>query len=226
MEKYNKIKELIDFWSEFEQKTGSHDLADFGRWLSCASQEGKKNALKGKEILSTETDDHMAFYKQMSSGRQFLTLLSRASRFVDFYMKKAFEELEITSRLEFQFLVSIKEMKNPRKTDVIYFNLVEISTGVETLKRLQKGGMVLDFPDESDKRIKRLKLTEKGEMVLSAALEKFELLDQLVQSFGKDESWQAFIPSLTWFNDFHNEIYFRHKDRPFNDLMALILSSK
>ncbi|MFN3557026.1 MAG: winged helix DNA-binding protein, partial [Bacteroidales bacterium] len=110
----------------------------------------------------------------------------------------------------------------PRKTDVIYFNLVELSTGVETLKRLQKSGLIRDFSDESDKRIKRLALTPEGSKVLTAALKKFKRLDDLANSFGSDGSWQEFIPSLMWFNDFHNEVYHKHKDKPFEQLMGFV----
>lgn len=224
MPKYKKIQELIARLDEFEQKTGSEDLADFGRWLTCAAQS--EHSDRQPATISAETTDHMTFYKQMSHPRQFLTLLSRSSRFLDFYIKKAFEGLEIGSRLEFQFLISIHEMKNPRKTDVIYFNLVELSTGVESLKRMQKQGLIKDFPDATDKRTKRLSLTSKGHQVLMSALEKFKDLDELVHSFGADGSWQAFIPSLMWFNDFHNEVYHKHKDKSFEQLMSLTLKSK
>ncbi|TVQ18315.1 MAG: MarR family transcriptional regulator [Bacteroidetes bacterium] len=222
MDTYNKITQLISRWSEFEHKTGSSDMADFGRWLSCDDEK----RITEPAGVSPEADDHMTFYKQMPPARQFLTLLSRGARFLDFYLKKAFEGLEISSRLEFQFLVSIYEMKNPRKTDVIYFNLVELSTGVETLKRMQKNGLVTDFPDPADKRTKRLVLTAKGNEVLSAALKKFQWLDLLVNSFGSDDSWQAFSPSLMWFNDFHNEVYHKHKEKSFEQLMDLILRTK
>jgi len=224
MNKYEQITQLITRWSEFEHKTGSVDMADFGRWLSTTGNETKKNTQPGH--ISHEADDHLTFYKQMPQARQFLTLLSRSARFMDFYIKKAFEGLEITSRLEFQFLVSIHEMKNPRKTDVIYFNLVELSTGVESLKRMQKNGLIKDFPDESDKRTKRLALTPKGKEALSVALQKYQWLDQLVNSFGSDDSWKAFIPSLMWFNDFHNEVYHKHREKSFEKLMDLILTSK
>jgi DNA-binding MarR family transcriptional regulator len=157
----------------------------------------------------------------MPEPRQFLTLLSRSARFIDFYIKKSFESLPINSRLEFQFLITIKEMRNPRKTDVIYFNLVEISTGVETLNRLQKHDLIYDFPDEQDRRIKRLALTPKGKNLLDKALEKFDILDNLTRNFGVDDSWKNFIPSLMWFNDYHNQIYHQHRNLSFDELMTV-----
>lgn len=222
MDKYKKIQQLISLWAEFESKTGCEDFPDFGRWLYAHHRNNNEQDETKTFEISNEASNHLYFYKKMHDGRQFLTLISRSSRFIDFYIKKALEGLSIGSRLEFQFLVSIFEMQNPRKTDVIHFNLVELSTGVETLKRMQKNGLVSDMPDPEDKRTKRLQLTEKGENTLSQAMEKFGLLDQLAHSFGKDGLWKGFIPSLIWFNDFHNEIYHKHRDKSFHELIQLI----
>jgi DNA-binding MarR family transcriptional regulator len=221
--KYEKIQSLIELWSEFEQKCQSGDLKDFGRWLSCLPEEqpSKKDDSNDQD-LSDESSGHLTFYHRMPESRQFLTLLSRSARFIDFYIKKAFEGLEITSRLEFQFLISIKEMHNPRKTDIIYFNLVEISTGVETLNRLARNKLIREIPDPADKRIKRVSLTSKGDELVNKALKKFDVLDNLTRSFGSDESWRSFIPSLTWFNDFHNEIYMKSRTLNFDDLASLV----
>jgi DNA-binding MarR family transcriptional regulator len=158
----------------------------------------------------------------MPEARQFLTMLSRATRFIDFYIKKAFEGIEISSIVEFQFLISVMEMKNPPKTDVIYFNLVEVSTGVETLKRLVKKGFLKENADTEDKRVKRVELTPDGYRVLKEALGKFQQLDQLVQGFGAEEGWKSFIPALLRFNELHNEIYYQNRGRNFDQLMDLI----
>jgi DNA-binding MarR family transcriptional regulator len=220
--KYENIQTLIGLWSEYEQKCNSEDIHAFGRWLSSLPVNPAESTEIKEGSLSEETAGHLGFYKQMDSSRQFLTLLSRSARFIDLYIKKAFEGLDIGSRLEFQFLISIREMENPRKTDVIYFNLVEISTGVETLNRLQKNKLIRDFPDEQDKRIKRLALTPKGEELIALALKKFDSLDNLTRSFGKDDVWKSFIPSLMWFNDFHNEIYHKNRNKSFDEIMQAI----
>jgi DNA-binding MarR family transcriptional regulator len=215
---YEKIQTLINLWAEYEKKCGNDSMHDFGRWLSVLPDQNSQTFETTEGQLSPETADHLSFYKQMPPSRQFLTLLSRSARFIDFYMKKAFEGLAISSRLEFQFLITIKEMKNPRKTDVIYFNLVELSTGVETLNRLKKNKLIRDYADDGDKRIKRLALTGNGEELVGQALQKFSVLDQLTLGFGNDESWKSFIPSLIWFNDFHNEVYRKHRSLNFEEL--------
>ncbi len=221
---YEKIQELITLWSVFEQQNSSADIREFGRWLCSRTDKASQEAEISSEQLSEETQEHIGFYKSMPPSRQFLTLTSRSARFIDFYIKKAFEDLEISSRQEFQFLITIKEMKKPRKTDVIYFNLVEISTGVEILNRLQRNKMIRDFSDKQDKRIKRIQLTPKGEKLVAAALQKFDSLDQLTHSFGQDETWKSMIAPLIQFNDYHNEVYHKYRNLPFKELMELLES--
>ena len=220
-EKYQQIQALIQAWEEYEADRPGADLKNFGLWLA-GKENGQDEKING--MPSDETSQHIEFYKDMPPARQFLILLSRSARFIDFYMKKAFEGLPLNSRLEFQFLISIKEMKNPRKTDIIHFNLVEISTGVETLKRLKAHGLVDDVPDTGNKRIKRLVLTAKGKKVLARALEKFEALDKLVNTF-QNSDWASFTPSLLAFNDYHNAIYFQDKEKPVETIKNFFTST-
>jgi DNA-binding MarR family transcriptional regulator len=217
--KYNRIKRLIDLLAEFEETNPGSGLAEFGSWLNCrqVSMELPEEPAKG---VSGEVASHMTFYKEMPVQRQFLTLLSRASRFIDFYLKKAFEDISLDSKLEFQFLITIKEMGNPRKTDVIHFNLTEVSTGVEIIKRLKRKGFITEVTDNGDRRIRRVELTESGKNIIVKALEKLEKLDDLAYGFGDIEYWQKFISGLTRFNDYHNELYHEKRNSDLDSLLA------
>lgn len=219
----NRISELLKNYELFliDQPAGS--FGDFGKWLSCRHVD-----IENSKIETNTTDEvssHTEFYKQMPAERQFLTLISRASRFIDFYIRKALDDTELNSRLEFQFLISIKEMGEPRKTDVIYFNLSEISTGVETLKRLQNRGLIKDYADKDDKRIRRLILTKKGGKVIDEALKKFDVLDNLTKSFGTEQDWKSFIPVLVQFNDLHNGFYQSNRQKSFGDFSNKIIDA-
>lgn len=221
--KYESIKQLIGLWSDFEAESPTKGYAEFGIWLQNQNREPKRvESWEGEEKMTSEVLPHSGFYNHMNEQRQFLTLLNRASRFLDFYMKKALEGLEISSRLEFQFLISIKEMNEPRKTDVIYFNLVELSTGVEILKRLQQNKLILDFPDESDKRTKRLRVTPKGDELLEKIMFQFEKLDSLCLTFGSNSDWKQFIPLLKAFNEYHTDVFHKHREKNFDVLMKIL----
>jgi DNA-binding MarR family transcriptional regulator len=65
-------------------------------------------------------------------------------------------------------LLTIKQQKNPRKTEVIHDNLFEPSSGTDMLTRLRKRGLVKEYDDTVDRRSKRLVITAKGEKVIEA----------------------------------------------------------
>ncbi len=215
---YSIIRQLISLWEEYENTVRQANFEGFGSWLTERESGASCPNAVSSEDLSTETKSHLDFYREMPESRQFLTLLSRASRFIDFYLKKALEEIDLHSRLEFQFLVTIREMGNPGKTDVINFHLAEISTGVETLKRLIRRGLISESPDSEDKRVRRVSLTPEGEEVLERALGKFNLLDRLTGSFPSEEKWKSFIPDLLYFNDAHNVIYSGYREMDLEQL--------
>lgn len=212
---FHRINELITNYELFLRDYPEGEFREFGAWLS-GQYTGEENR-NSPATLTAEARKHQEFYKQMPPERQFLTLLSRASRFIDFYIRKALEDTPLHSQLEFQFLISIKEMGKPRKTDVIYFNLTEISTGVETLKRLQQRGLINDLTDPHDKRIRRLVLTSTGNAVVKDALTQFNTLDHLVKAFGTEEDWKGFITALLRFNELHNSFYQHHRQKRFHE---------
>ena len=60
-------------------------------------------------------------------------------------------------------LATIHPEKNPKKTEVIYANLFELSSGTDMLNRMKKRGLIKEYDDQVDKRSKRIELTPKGE---------------------------------------------------------------
>ncbi|NJM16967.1 MAG: hypothetical protein HC896_17750 [Bacteroidales bacterium] len=85
-DKYIEIKELIALYGQFESMFPGETLQGFGKWLH------NKESLTGPGLLGKgnlgEVSVHTEFYKKMPVERQFLTLISRSARFIDFYMKK------------------------------------------------------------------------------------------------------------------------------------------
>jgi len=216
---YSNIKELIELWEEYENSKHSISLKDFGLWLS--DKKDKEDSAKEQNKVSKEVKAHFDFHNKLPLQKQFITLISRAGRFIDFYMKKAFEDLPIKSGHEFQFLITVNEMKNPRKTDLINIGITELSTGLETIKRMISAGLLEDTTDKNDKRVKRLQITKKGTNVLTKAIDKFQYLDKMIDTFN-DHDKVRFLPSLIGFNDYHNSVFMKYKHKNFNELIQLL----
>ena len=79
------------------------------------------------------------------------------------YANLALEGTGVNQIEEFGILITIKQEKKPKKTEVIYANLFELSSGTDMLNRMKKRGLIKETDDLEDKRSKRLELTAKGE---------------------------------------------------------------
>ena len=147
----NKTVELVNAWATYEEKYPGGDVADFCRYyLAHQNVKEVKGTLVGG-VIPGITDGLL------------LKIIGRISKLNMQYASKALSGTGLSQIEEFGMLVSIKQNINPRKTDVIYANLFELSSGADTLKRLQKRGLVREYIDQEDKRSRRLELTPKGE---------------------------------------------------------------
>ncbi|WP_258931879.1 MarR family transcriptional regulator [Flavobacterium oreochromis] len=64
---------------------------------------------------------------------------------------------------EFTYLYRIIDESSLTKMQLIERNAHEKQTGIEIIKRLVKNDLLEEFPDDHDKRITRLRITQKGE---------------------------------------------------------------
>jgi len=67
-----------------------------------------------------------------------LKIIGRISRLNMNYANLALEGTELNQIEEFWILVTIRQEKNPKKTEAIYANLFELSSGTDMLARMKK----------------------------------------------------------------------------------------
>lgn len=178
--------------------------------LNKEHQEQRNREFDGK-VRSGE-ENVMAFYKYLPLSPQIAALLGRMNRFSVFYTKKAFQGLPISSATEFGILAGIQTLGNPRKTDVINFNLLEKTTGTELIKRMIQDGLVSETDDDDDKRSKRVRLTEKGEHLAEEAVKRLWEMSEVVTGNLSDKQKEELAEMLNELEDFHANIYFHQAE--------------
>lgn len=154
----NKTVTLVNEWAAFEEKYPNASIDDFCRHRLIAES---KKAQQEQGQLTGGVVPHI------SSGL-LLKIMGRISKINMSYQNRAMAGTGITQLEEFGMLVNIKKEKNPRKTDVIYASLFELSSGSDMLKRLKARNLIREYDDENDKRSKRIELTEEGEKAVKA----------------------------------------------------------
>jgi len=80
--------------------------------------------------------------------------------------------------------------------------------------------------DENDKRAKILTLTKKGKKTLEQSNIKITDERNMFLACISSNKWKKTLPVLEEINEFHNEIYINHYDKPSAELSNLMDSLK
>jgi len=226
--KYDVIKKLIDLWESYENESpDEQDLLNFSEWVM--------EQIKDKSIDNTqfhpqrELHSHpetVAFLNKLDPGSRFQEYILRIARFEEFYIRKYLIDLPLNSRLEYLFLFTVSNLEKARKTDLINIHLVEYTTGMDTIRRLVKNKLLLELPDEQDKRAKLLILTTEGEDILMKANKRIEEARNMFLACISPNKWKKTLSVLNEIDEFHSNIYFNHYDKPFAEISNLMDSLK
>lgn len=146
----NKTIELVNQWGAFEEQYPQASIDDFCRHYLAQQQYSKPD---GKQVGGV--------IPPVSNGL-LLKIIGRISKLNMYYANQALKGTALNQIEEFGILYTIQQEKNPKKTEVIYANLFELSSGTDMLNRMQKRGLIIEYADADDKRAKRLELTALG----------------------------------------------------------------
>lgn len=150
----NKTVELVNEWAGFEQRHPDADIADFCRhYLISQREKDKKIPLEGGDI-------------PWHPNGLLLKMMGRINKLNVIFAAKALEGTGVDQLEEFGMLLTVRRLKNPRKTEIIYANIFELSSGTDMLNRLRKKGFIKEHADKEDGRSKRVSLTSAGEKVI------------------------------------------------------------
>jgi DNA-binding MarR family transcriptional regulator len=201
----NKTVELVKQWGLFEEQYPDGSLEDFHRYrLAIVNERIKSPPPEGKLIPDL-------------NGR-LVILLRRIGKFHISYSNKALEGTGMEQIEEFGILVTIYNMGSPIKSEAIYNNIIELSSGTNMLIRMKKRGLVTEYDDALDKRVKRLKVTEKGEAVLKIAKDKVLQVAYMMVHDLTDEDKQLCIQLLTPIDKRFSGMYQKQKNKSFDDI--------
>jgi DNA-binding MarR family transcriptional regulator len=160
----NKTAELVKQWADFEQTHPEAEIEDFCRYhlISNREKQGADGFLGGN----------------VPPGRDqtLLKLMGRLITMFSVFAEHGLMEAGVEQFTEFTFLNAIQNMKMPKKTEVINENFMELSSGLLMIDRMKKKGWVIEHPDKTDKRSKRLELSPAGIEVLYNCYMKLEIL--------------------------------------------------
>ena len=168
------IKQILDYVDSYEKEVGNSNIKEFSIYM--------KDKLIANQPAGKVLNFDSANYKNYKTYPEveFSTLLTGLYRFAKHYVKKAFINTKIRTIDEFGFLATLLREKSLLKNELINKHLLEISSGSEILKRLIKNELIYEYPDEKDKRAKRVSLTETGIKEIMIAFQDMHKVSEII----------------------------------------------
>jgi DNA-binding MarR family transcriptional regulator len=103
-----------------------------------------------------------------------LKMIGRINKLNLIFAAKALEGTGVDQLEEFGMLLTVRRLKTPRKTEIIYANIFELSSGTDMLNRLRTKGFIKEHADKEDRRSKRVSLTPAGEKAIGLCAERMQ----------------------------------------------------
>jgi DNA-binding MarR family transcriptional regulator len=202
--KLNQTVELVKLWGAYEEQHPHASLDDFFRHQLSISKEEKTAAEEGQLVPDI--------------NGQLVILIRKIGKFHIMYSNMALAGSGLDQIEEFGILVIIHNRTNPIKSEVIYDNLLELSSGTNMLIRLKKRGLISEYSDKEDKRVKRLKLTAKGEETLKKAkVEVLRVAGMMVHSLTEYDK-QLCIQMLNPIHNKFSAVFQKQKNKTFEEV--------
>ena len=209
----NKTVELVNSWAEFEKGHPDGDINDFCRYHLIQQREIENPG----PLVGGAVPGHV--------DGLLLKIMGRISRMNAVYANTAFAGTGIDQLEEFGILLTIQHEKNPKKTEVIYSMLLELSSGTDMLTRLKKKGFILEYPDEEDKRAKRLTLTPEGERALETGKTQMRKVAEMLLLDMPGDDKQLCVKLLKNVEQKFSALFQSHKGKNFDDIYNAVVQT-
>jgi DNA-binding MarR family transcriptional regulator len=153
-------------------------------------------------------------------------LLGRMTRFAEVYSKKALEHLDLNNNEDWVYLLCLLQPEPPTKSELINQMLAEVPSGFDVIRRLVKRGLVEEFPDPTDKRSKRIRLTAEGQQFLWGAMPYIEKIGEMAFDSLSDAEKRLLANLLQRLDAFHTQHYRQVRASDFGAAYELLTPKK
>ncbi len=191
----DSIIQLITDYKVFTEQLHSEDPVLFGEWLK-QKYAPPTNYLTDDDEVNEAGLDVVAAY-----------LLGGLTSYMEAWVKLTYQDLPILSLGDFAIIKSVQYLQHPRKKDIMNQTIMERTTCMESIKRLIKVGILKEYNDEKDKRVKRVLLTSMGKELVVKLDQKMMHLSVLLMGDLSEIEKKSLLSILQKLNTFHAELY-------------------
>lgn len=217
-----KTVELVNEWAVYHQQNPKADLTDF-----CLHYLAIHKKLPTQSPSTLTQDDlrppipispREAAPYSMSPEAKLASLMGRLIRFVYSYSKKAMQPLQFRNIDDPVYLIALAQMGTPKKSELINEMLSEFPSGIDIIKRLIGMELIEEFPDEFDRRSKRLRITEKGLFALQRCFPEMNKVADIAFGILTHDEQATLIHILNRLDRHHVEHYKDLRNASFDEI--------
>jgi len=180
MKSYKLIHQLLSLVEEFEQENTDRELclSDFSGFLINNLEHSDKSmtSLDIRFGKMEEETQQLAYQIDNAIGRLFVYM----SRYAKSYIKKTLEGTPLQSPEDFSCLAILLTHESLTKGELISRNIQEKTSGTEVIRRLLAAGLVKQWDDQTDKRSRRLSITDDGKKLLHRVFDDMNYVGKMV----------------------------------------------
>ncbi len=211
----DKTVQIVNKWAEYAEKHPAAGIQDFCRYYLT------------KEREKVNTGDLLGGIIPPADSRVTLNkLVVFIARIHAIYANIAMEGIQMKQFEEFHFLNTIYLLGSPRKTEVIYHTMNELSTGLNILNSLKDQGYITEEDDLTDKRSKRVRVTQEGVSILTTCRKRFAQLSELLFNDMAEEDSLLCIQLLKNIEIKFARLWQQHKGQKFEDIYDEVITKK
>lgn len=212
------LVELIERLAEFEaenQHLEEYKLNDFLGFLRSRNY--------GNSIATENKDDREIHEPDFRQDRANLLsqLIALNYRYTKEYAKKGLEVSKLQTVEEFSYLIVLMSCKHLFKTELILKNAMQITSGIEVIKRLLKKGFIRQYADKEDKRRQLVAITPDGVEEMKRVFPKMRMVSDIIVGNLTGSEQQSLIYLLQKLVAFHKELFLNHLNENLEDLLKL-----
>lgn len=204
------ILELDEF--QKERNKANLTVEEFRTWLN----EKAYSKVSPTELF--KKNNQKVFDLENEIAKQVILL----GRFTKQMVRRGLKDFPQLANEEFTYLYRLMDEESLTKMQLVERNAHEKQTGIEIIKRLVKNNLVEEFPDESDKRTTRLKLTELGKQTFLNSIKDVTVTSRVLSAKLADEEKENLLELLKKLNEFHFHIYQEYRFAEIAEINALI----
>ena len=225
MSKYALMKELLEKVEEFEQAEGEFagDMESFVSWLFFTISKKKPDTLPQ---LSTDFRSAKQISRKQTTEIEISTLIAHMYKYAKHYSKKVLDNTALSTIDDFGFMATLLSESNLTKSDLINRHLMEITSGTEVIKRLIKGGLIIEEPNPDDKRSKILKISPQGFGVMMQAFSEMNKVAYVISGNLSQMEKKVFTNLLNKLKDFHSNIHDTDRKAEIDDILSKYIISE